>query len=237
MLIIISALIGGSLGVYSFYPKENAEDFYLKGNMAYDSSKYGESMQLFSSAISINPKYAAAYRNRGFSENKIGKDELAISDYNRAMELGLSDAIVYDARGMSESALQKYNPAIADYKKALELDPNYFQAYINIGWIAHLLGKDSIAIMDYNKALTFNLDFAITYNDRALSEQSLGEYSQALIDINKALALDSKIPSIRYNKGYIEFHAGDTIAAGNDMKAAAQSGDNDAKEFIEKHFH
>ena len=48
----------------------------------------------FNQAIKINPKYAAAYRNRGDAKRKKGDVNGAITDFNRAVKLGLQSADV-----------------------------------------------------------------------------------------------------------------------------------------------
>lgn len=46
----------------------------------------------FNKAIGLNPNYAFAYRNRGKSEIQLNQNSKACTDFNKALELGDSDA-------------------------------------------------------------------------------------------------------------------------------------------------
>ena len=87
-----------------------AIDFAEKGN-------YDRAIALFSKALEINPRYAAAYNNRGVAYAKgKGQYDKAISDYNKAIEINPGLAEAYDNRGITYK-----EKACSDWERACQL--------------------------------------------------------------------------------------------------------------------
>src|SRR5208282_248957 len=101
----------------------NANKWFETGRQAGIANRWNEAIDAFNKALELNPKYAAAYYNRGAAYYYLGSYNQAIADYNKAIELNMKDAMVYYNRGSAYYSLGKYDLAIADYDKAIELDP------------------------------------------------------------------------------------------------------------------
>jgi tetratricopeptide (TPR) repeat protein len=93
-----------------------------------------------------------AYNNRGVLYKDQQKYELALADYNKAIELNPNDAKAYYNRGNLYSDQQKYELALADYNKAIELNPNYAEAYANRGLLYAELKQTEKAKIDLQQA-------------------------------------------------------------------------------------
>jgi len=66
----------------------------------------------------------------------LGQNDLAMTDFNKAIELDPNDPIQHYNRGNLFLKLGQRDPAIADYQKSVELDPAYEdprQALRNLG--------------------------------------------------------------------------------------------------------
>ncbi len=72
-------------------------------------------------AISKDPEYIAAYYNRGNAYSKIAKDELALKDLNKAIELDNNFYQAYYNRGSIYNRLGKSQLAKKDLNKAKKL--------------------------------------------------------------------------------------------------------------------
>ena len=53
----------------------------------YDSKRDEEALGFYDKALKINPNYASAYNNKGWSLSNLGKDEEAIIEYDKALKI------------------------------------------------------------------------------------------------------------------------------------------------------
>ena len=74
---------------------------------------------------------AEALYHQGLINKNKDEHDLALSDFNKALELNPMDAKTYYSRGNIYREKGDYDLAISDYSKALEIDPNYASAYNN----------------------------------------------------------------------------------------------------------
>jgi tetratricopeptide (TPR) repeat protein len=71
--------------------------------------------------IAINPDDYRAYKSRGFIKGKLGKNQEAILDYDRAIAINPNFPEVYGLRGLIKYNLEDKKGAVLDLKRAAEL--------------------------------------------------------------------------------------------------------------------
>ncbi len=98
------------------------------------------------------PDYAF-FRKRADENNFKGEFELAVGDYNKAIELNPKDAASYLNRGRAYSGKKNYDQAILDYNKTIELNPQDSTAYFNRADVYEKKGNVQQAVGDYQKAV------------------------------------------------------------------------------------
>jgi len=77
-------------------------------------------------AIQISPKYADAHYNRGYLYKKCKSYEMAIQDYTKAIELGVSNiAYSFHGRGKCYEELGLLDKALEDISKSIDIYPKY----------------------------------------------------------------------------------------------------------------
>ena len=177
-------------------------DHFRRGNRHYDAGEYADAIAEYTQAIALDPKYAAAYNNRGAANNHLGKYTEAIADCTQAIILDPKYAAAYNNRGYANNHLGKYAEAIADYTQAIALDPKYAVAYNNRGNAYADLGKYAEAIADYTQAIALDPKYAAAYNNRGYVYNDLGKYAEAIADCTQAIALDPKNAAAYNNRGY-----------------------------------
>lgn len=166
-------------------------------------------------AIELNPDLANAYFARAHVYLDTKKSELAITDYDRVLELSpniylVVMAFVHRSRGHWQLGL--LNQAIQDAIMALELEPDLAAAlkiepsmatwhgmgldaivataYINRGLAYDEQGSVDVAAADYTAAIQRDPEFAEAYGNRAKTYVSMGLYQQALADANRAIEIN-----------------------------------------------
>ena len=73
------------------------------------------------------------YIGLSYQQEKKGRYEEAIKEYNQAIELNPNFAEAYNNRGNAKHELRRYEEAIKDYDQAIELNPNFAEAHNNRG--------------------------------------------------------------------------------------------------------
>jgi tetratricopeptide (TPR) repeat protein len=106
-----------------------------------------------SELIAREGNFSWAYNNRGLAYGASGYYDLAITDFDKAIEINPKYADAYANRGGAYLGKRDYDRAIADLNKAIELDPKLSPAYYRRG-NAHLAkGDQDRAIAEYTMAI------------------------------------------------------------------------------------
>jgi tetratricopeptide (TPR) repeat protein len=127
---------------------------------------------------------------------------LAISEFDKAIELDPQSEVAYSDRGFANAALNKYSTAILDYNKAIELNPQFATAYNNRGLVYYALEQYSNAIRDYTKAIEIN-PRALYHTNRGTANYKLEKYSDAILDYTKAIEIDPQFGAAYLLRGQV----------------------------------
>ncbi len=106
----------------------------------------------FTKAINLDPRFAAAYLNRGFARYSSQDFKNAIFDFSRAIELAPT-SLAYHDRGMARFSSGDIEGSIADCERAIELNPGDGQLYFGRGLARLESGKLDAALEDFNKSM------------------------------------------------------------------------------------
>ena len=124
-----------ALGRQGAFPNELAD---LQFFTAFCHSLLGandEAIADYDKVIRLDPKYAAAYNNRGIVYQDKEDYDKAINSYDEAIRIDPKLAEAYRIRGTAYQNKREYDRAIADYDKAIRLDPKLAYAYNNFAWV------------------------------------------------------------------------------------------------------
>jgi tetratricopeptide (TPR) repeat protein len=135
------------------------------------------------------PKSAVLFNIQGAVLKGLGRLDLSIEAYTKALSIKPDYAEAYNNMGNALKEQGKLEEAIEAFNKSLAIKPDYAKAYYNMGNALSDLGKLEEAIEAYNKALVIKPDNAeACYNmGNALKEQ--GKLEEAIEAYNKALAI------------------------------------------------
>lgn len=106
--------------------------------------------------------YVQAYAVRGVIYHAMNKNDDAINDLTKAVEL---DPKFCAMRGIIYHDCGEKEKALADYAKAIELNPTE-EIYTNRGILYNEMGNKDNALADYNKAIEINPNSDKAYFNR-----------------------------------------------------------------------
>jgi tetratricopeptide (TPR) repeat protein len=140
---------------------------------------------------------------KGIRLFKDGQIELAIAEYNKALEIDQHNAEAYLERGIALNKKGSVDKALADFNKAIELKPRYAEAYLNRGIIWYRKKDFDKAIADSTTAIEIYPKAAGAYNNRAAAREKKGDIEKklALSDYNMAIEINSHDDEIYFNRG------------------------------------
>ena len=213
--------------------ENNANAYNTKGIILWRLKQFSEAEIAYQKAIEINPR-SVFYSNRGLVYYDRGKSELALADYNRAIEINLNNVDAYNNRGLVYYDLGKLELALFDYNRAIEIDPNNVDAYNNRADIYRDRGESELALADYNRAIEIAPQLAQAYNNRGVFYYGQNKLELALTDYNRALEIDSDYDTAYNNRGNLYRNRGKLELALADYNRAIKINPDDLRAYSDR---
>lgn len=168
----------------------------------YDQSRSEKDRRKIVEQVKINDNQFLANQslengNRNYYQNKF---DLAIQDYQRALEFEPNYAEAYYNIGQSNYMLQNYSAAVNSYQNATRINPRFADAFYNLGICYSALGNYNSAIDSYQKAININSRYAEAYNNMGVAYENLERYDEALQCFNRALEINPNFQIARENR-------------------------------------
>jgi len=132
---------------------------------------------------------AIAYNNRGNAYTAAEKYDLALVDYDKALELNPSFMKAFNNRGVVYEKKGDDDRALENFDAALELDNSYAYALVNRGDVYSRKQDYQRALIDYDRAVQFDTKLASAWSGRCLTRAQTGNLKAALDDCNEAIRL------------------------------------------------
>ncbi|MCX6234782.1 MAG: tetratricopeptide repeat protein [Bacteroidetes bacterium] len=85
--------------IHLFSQNHYSQSYFNNGLDFYKKENYQEAVRFFTVAITSTPDYYEAYLYRGGANMNLGDLDLAINDFNKAIEIQPDSAVPYYSRG------------------------------------------------------------------------------------------------------------------------------------------
>jgi tetratricopeptide (TPR) repeat protein len=152
--------------------------------------KYDDAITHFDKVLAIDPNYASALYNKGFTLSNLGMNEEAISYFDKALGLEPNYVDALNGKGIALYRLGNSSEAITYYDKALEVDPNHVDAINNKGRALYNLGLYDDAITYYDRAIAIDPGYTLALDNKVLALLDLDRFQEALDVFDEILAMD-----------------------------------------------
>ncbi len=148
----------------------------------------------------IRPGFVWTYLLKGFAEGEMGEFDLAESDFQRAVDLGLDEAARYVMlvnRGVMRVRRGWPERAAEDFRAAIALEPDRFQAHINLAQAYQNLGRLDQALEALDRAIARFPKQGVLYRARARVHRLRSRGREALDDLGRAIELSPADDPVR----------------------------------------
>jgi tetratricopeptide (TPR) repeat protein len=172
---------------------KNALYPYWLGRLDYDGHHYSEAAKHFQQAITLDPTMARAYDNLGLCYFYQNENELAVKNFDRAIELDRSSQHPspwpFVNRAETLQFLGRTKEAEADLREALRLDTQLAVAHYRLGNVLQQLGQLDPAVQEQLQAVQLDEKYAEPHIALAQIYSRLGRKAAAQEEVEIYLRL------------------------------------------------
>ncbi len=130
------------------------------------------------------PAHVHLLQLRAYAKNRLGVEESALRDIDKALELSPNDAFAYNIRGQIYHDLGRYLDAEQDFRRVIQTDPKNDVAWDKLG---HLqlkhLNDTPAAIISFDHSLDIDSKSPGTLIERGLAHLLTGSFDAAEQDL------------------------------------------------------
>jgi tetratricopeptide (TPR) repeat protein len=170
-----------------------AEKVYQDGMRLVGAGDFKGAEDRFTSAISIWPRLASAYLQRGLARKSLNHVDAAIDDFQHAIteDSNLAPAhtalgVIYRERGDLTRAMTELTAAI-NLGNTLSANTD---AFYQRGQIYESQGEHQQALQDYDAAIHEEPDAPYVYRARAMTRDAMGDHDDAEQDRREAIRIE-----------------------------------------------
>jgi tetratricopeptide (TPR) repeat protein len=185
-------------------------------------------------SLQIIQGHATAQSGLGQVYHRLGQDEQAVVEYNRAIEINPLDPNAYIGRGDCRVSLGDHEQALADYNEAIRLGPDHSRAYSSRGKLLEAMGQDAKAETDYDRAIQLDPSFTYALRLRAALLSRRGQNDRAIADVDSATRLRPDDASGYKDRGGVLVRLGQYQQAIDTLNRAIELDPNRAAAYLNR---
>lgn len=157
-----------------------AERLYSQGLGMLSRDDYPRALSYFEKAVEIDPNYAEAWYQAGFSYGMLGRHQDALKASKQAAKLRPDWAETYINIGASSFALGGYKEAADAYKQATRLDAGNADAHYALGLSMSRLNRPEEEILAFKRTIALKPDYANAYEQLGVAYFKQKRYADAV---------------------------------------------------------
>ncbi len=139
----------------------------------------------------------------GDIELELGKFDLAITSYNKAIEIKDDLVPAFVRRAIALAMVERWNDAIKSAETATKLDPENSEAWLIRGDVHLKAGKHKSAMKALKKASELDPEDATVENTMGMVSYKDGKLKEAVKHLRRALIRKKNYPAAMRNLGFV----------------------------------
>lgn len=172
----------------------------------------------------LDPNDASFYNNRGITYGEKGEFDLAIRDFDKAIELKSDYAEAYNNLGNVYDNKGDFDKAIVNFNTAIEFKPDFVEAYVNRGVAYGKRDEFNKAINDFTRAIDLDPDHAGAYFNCGNTYLLRGDFETAIENYDTAIKLSPDDAQSYCHRGLAWLHLKEWDKAKTDLIEAKNKG-------------
>lgn len=193
-----------------------SEPYYYRALAKLNLDDYRGAEEDCTLAIQRNSYKTEAYKLRGFARQYLGKDSLAIEDYDIGLAYNPTDKYFLYYKGVAQTEAERYSSADSTFSTLLRAFPNFDEGFTARGRLNLLRGDTIAALADLDKAIDLSRTQLNAYLMRAEVATRQAQWEKALADMDAAVKLRPEMGDLYLNRAYIRYNADDFFGAMSD---------------------
>ncbi|HEY2469514.1 MAG TPA: tetratricopeptide repeat protein [Terracidiphilus sp.] len=176
--------------------RENEKDAlypYWLGRLDYDGHFYHAAIKHFGHAIELDPKFARAYDNLGLCYYYENQNDLAVANFQKAIELERVSANPspwpYLNLGITQQFLNQLPESEKSLREALRVDPDFIKAHFQLGTVLEDRGQPGAALAELKEAARLDPSYPEPHMAMARIYRKIGQEAAARAEVKTYLRL------------------------------------------------
>lgn len=190
-----------------------AEPYYLRAFAKMQLEDLEGAEEDCTLSIERNKFRTETYKLRGFVRQSLGKDSLAVEDYDIGLRYNPQDKYFLFYKSVAETELGRYAGADSTFAALLRLYPRFDDGYTARGRLRVLQGDTVAALADISKAIELSRTSLQPYLVRADIEVRQKNWEAALADMDEAIRLKPHEADYYLNRAFIRYNLDDYFGA------------------------
>ncbi len=205
------------------------EAYRLKYQLDKDPKWTEMALENGTKATSLNGSLSSAYVTLGRIHSALGKNDLALTEFERALQLDSRNAEALTGEARAYDLAGRTGDAEATYKRAIALRSDYWDGYNSLGLFYDDHGRYDEAVTELQKAIELTPDNAQAYSNLAAAYLDSGDpkkHPEAEAALKKSIELSPSYPAYA-NLGYLYLSEKRYAEAAAACEKATQLNDKD----------
>lgn len=173
-------------------------------------------------AIERNKFKAEAYKLRGFARQNMGRDSLAVADYDIGLDYNPTDRYFLFYKAVALTDMKRYDYADSTFRYLLRHYPKFEEGYSARARLNVLRGDTVAALGDLDKALSLSRSLVNAYLMRADIYARQRNWEPALADMDEAIRLYPQEPDLYVNRAFLRYNTDDFFGAMTDYNRSLE---------------
>ncbi|UQD71693.1 caspase family protein [Bradyrhizobium japonicum] len=209
--------------------KDKSLALVVRGNALINKRDYDRAIEALSSAIDLDPDNVGAINLRGLSHERKGEDDLAMADYNLAIQKRANFGYAYNNRGTIHLRRGALQSALDDFNLSIKYTPTFLLGWTNRARMRTLNRDFDGAIADFAAAEKIDPAAPQIAGNRCITYGMMGKYDQAFADCDGLIQKQPRNTFAINNRAEVNVMKGDFDAALKDYNTVIQLNPNSVR--------
>lgn len=167
-------------------------------------------------ALERNKFKTETYKVRGFARQHLGRDSLAVEDYEAGLRHNPEDKYFLFYKAVAQAELKRFDDSEATYSHLLRIYPRFEEGYAGRASMRVAKGDTVGAVEDLDKAISISRNLINALLMRAQINAEKKEWEKAAEDMDAAIRLQPQEADLYVNRAYLRYNLDDWFGAMSD---------------------